>query len=191
MITLTRRHVLATLSGGGAVMLCPALLNAQEVDLSSWAGVPTTEPLGQTSLAQVPAGRAELDISALSAGDVAVIARPDASDTFSSTGMTQYVGVLRRTEEQIAYGAENDRDGTVQDPRYLVVNLVCPHRGKAVGITGDPNRPFACTDRGSRHSSDFSASGQGVGGASEGKDWLSVPEHTLVVNDDRAVLQLA
>ncbi|MEO0637276.1 MAG: hypothetical protein AAFY73_11565 [Pseudomonadota bacterium] len=190
-ITLTRRHVLATLSGGGAVMLCPALLNAQELDLSNWSGASTSVPIGQSSLVEAPAGPAELDVSTLAPGEVAVIARPNSADTFSRTGGMQYVGILRRTDDQLAAVAGNENPGGTQDPRYLVVNLVCPHRGKAVGITGDASRPFACTDRGGRHSSDFTAVGQGAGGASDASDWLSVPDYQIAVTDSGAVVSLA
>ncbi len=180
MHKLTRRHVIATLSSS-AVLLCPAVLNAQTVDVD-WDGIPTTEPIGQTSLMEVGAGPAEVDVTALQPGEVAVIARPSDDEFYTSTGMTQYIGVLRRTATQIAASAETDPDG-LQDPEYLVVNLVCPHRGKAVGITGDEAVPFACTDRGGRHSSNFNASGQGVSGASDASDQMSVPEHTIAAGD--------
>lgn len=189
MQKLTRRHVIATMTSS-AVTLCPAILKAQTTaDLSSWSGTPTTEPIGQDQLITLAAGPAEVDITALGAGEVAVIARPSDSDDHSSTGMTQYVGVLRRTVEQVAYGAANDRDGTVMDENYLVVELTCPHRGKAVGITGDPNAPFACTDRGNRHSSDFDASGMGVAGASKG-DPMVIPAYSIAVGS-KVVLTLA
>ncbi|MEM8554863.1 MAG: hypothetical protein AAGF71_08585 [Pseudomonadota bacterium] len=196
MHTLTRRNVIATLSSS-AVMLCPQILNARSLDLlEEWLDIPTTAPVGQASLVNVAAGPATLDITELGPGEVAVIARPTDDDNYSNTDMVQYVGVMRRTDEQIAYGVENDRAGEVQDPRFYVVNLLCPHRGKAIGITGDINRPFACTDRRGRHASDFSVSGEGVAGASAGEDWLSVPDHTLEIteNDDvisKVVLQLA
>lgn len=191
MNRLTRRHVLTTLTGGGAVMLCPALLNAQDLDLGAWADIPTTTPIGQTSLMSLGEGPATVDISTLAPGEVAVIARPSASDDYAATGMMQYVGVLRRTDAQIAYGVQNDSENMVQDERYLVVELVCPHRGKAVGITGDADRPFACTDRGGRHSSEFSASGQGVAGASDASDWLPVPDYSLEITGEGSAITSA
>ena len=188
MQKVTRRHVIATLSST-TVMLCPALLNAQQVDLD-WGSIPTTAPVGQDMLVEVGAGPAEVDVTALQPGEVAVIARPSDSEIFASTGNTQYVAVMRRTAEQMAFGAENDPAGAVQTPEYYVANLVCPHRGKAVGITGDPNVPFACTDRGSRHSSNFNASGVGVAGASDASDVLSIPEYSISVGD-QVVVSLA
>lgn len=191
MKTLTRRHVLTSLSSAGAVLLCPTLLNAQDIDLSAWSDLPTTQPVGQTSLLELDAGPVEVDITTLQPGEVAVIARPSDSDIHSATDMIQYVAVLRRTEAQIAFGRQDDHDGTVQDVRYLVVDLVCPHRGKAVGVTGDEAVPFACTDRGSRHSSNFSASGQGVSGASDASDWLSVPRHSLDIQGEGSAISSA
>lgn len=176
MHKLTRRHVMATLTSS-AVMLCPAILNAQTVDID-WGDIPTTTPVGQKTLLTVAAGPAEVDVTDLQPGEVAVIARPTDDEAYTATGMTQYIGVLRRTADQIAFGAENDRAGSVQNPEYFVVNLRCTHRGKAIGITGDPDVPFACTDRGARHSSNYNASGHGVSGAGEDED-LSVPEYSI------------
>lgn len=187
MYKLTRRHVIATLSSS-AVMLCPAILNAQTVDVD-WGDIPTTAPVGEKVLFNVDAGPATVDVTELQAGEVAVIARPTTDEAYTATGMTQYVGVLRRTAEQVAFGEANDRNGTVQDPEYFVVNLVCTHRGKAIGITGDPSVPFACTDRGDRHSSNYDASGHGVSGAGEDEN-LSIPEYTITTGD-QVVLALA
>jgi len=184
MQKLSRRHVIATLTSS-SVLLCPALLNAQ-VSLD-WDGIPTDTPMGQDQLITVDAGPAQVDVSDLQAGEVAVIARPNPDAAYTSTGQIQYVAIHHRTDAQVT--AANDRDGTVQDPRYFVVNLVCSHRGKAVGLTGDPDAPFACTDRGSRHSSVYDASGFGVSGASEG-EYLSVPDYTLTT-DDAVILSLA
>lgn len=188
MQRLSRRHVLTTLTGT-AVLLCPALLNAQGSIDADWADVPTTMPIGQDRLMELGAGPAEVDISALAPGEVAVIARPNSADTYSATGSVQYIGVHRRTDGQIAFGASNDRAGTVKDPRFFVADLVCPHRGKAIGFTGDPNMPFACTDRGRRHSSNFNASGMGVGGASDG-DPMAIPAYEIADNGGRIVLRL-
>ena len=188
MHKISRRHVIATLSSS-TVLLCPAILNAQTVSVE-WSGIPTDKPIGQNQLLEVGAGPATVEISALAPGEVAVIARPSDDPNFSSTGMTQYVAVHRRTAEQMAFGAANDRDGTVQDPNYFVANLVCTHRGKAIGLTGDPAAPFACTDRGSRHSSVYDASGFGVSGASEGEA-MSIPDYSLAVAGDTVTLSLA
>ncbi len=188
MHKMTRRNVIATLTSS-TVLLCPALLNAQTDLATDWADIPTTEPLGQDTLISVPAGPATVDITDLEPGQVTVIARPTEDPNYASTGNTQYVAVHRRTEAQVAFGADNDRDGTVQDPAYFVVNLVCTHRGKAIGITDDPAAPFACTDRGSRHSSVYDASGFGVSGASEG-EYLSIPDYTLDTSEP-VVLTLA
>ncbi|MEO1641552.1 MAG: hypothetical protein AAFU41_20170 [Pseudomonadota bacterium] len=187
MHRVSRRHVIATLTSS-TVLLCPAILNAQSVQLD-WDNVPTDTPLGQNQLIEVAAGPATVEISALAPGEVAVIARPTEDPEYSATGMIQYIAVHHRTEAQIAFGAANDRDGTVQDPAYFVVNLVCSHRGKAIGLTGNPDAPFACTDRGSRHSSVFDASGFGVSGASE-DEYLSVPDYTISANGSDVVLTL-
>ena len=189
MHTLTRRHVLATLSGS-AVMLCPAVMNAAIAEVP-WGDIETTTPVGQASTLTLDAGPAEVDVSTLQPGEVAVIARPTTDPNYTNTGMMQYVGVLRRTGEQMTYAEANDAPGTTQDPRYLVVDLLCPHRGKAIGITGDAAFPFACTDRGSRHSSDFDASGKGVAGASAG-DPMIIPSYKInVKGDGTAVVSLA
>lgn len=187
MHTLTRRHVIATLTGS-AVLLCPAILNAQAtpLDLEGWEGIPYDKPLGQAQTIDVDADAAEIEISALQPGEVAVIARPTTNEAYAATGMIQYIAVHHRTADQIA--AAKDRDGTVQDPAYFVVNLLCTHRGKAIGITGNPEAPFACTDRRGRHSSVYDVSGFGVSGASE-DEYLSIPNYTLSVGDN-VVLQL-
>lgn len=175
MQKLTRRHVLVTLSST-TVMLCPRILTAQELELD-WTDVPTTAPIGEDTLLTLAAGPAEVDVSTLQPGEVAVIARPsDDADAHGNTEMTHYIAVMRRTDAQIA--AANDRPGTVQDPNYLVVDLTCPHRGKAIGMTGDAAYPFACTDRRGRHSSVFDTSGNGVSGASA-DEFMTVPNYTL------------
>ncbi len=187
MYKLTRRNVIAIVPSS-TLLLCPAILNAQTVDLD-WDDVPTTEPIGQDKLMTVAAGPASIDVSDLEPGQVAVIARPTEDEAYASTGMTQYVAVHRRTDAQIAFGEANDRPGTVADPAYFVVNLLCTHRGKAIGMTGNPDVPFACTDRRGRHSSNYDASGFGVAGASEG-EYLSIPSYTLT-NGTQVVLELA
>lgn len=176
MYKLTRRNVIAFIPTS-AVLLCPAVLNAQTVDLD-WDDVPTDKPLGEDRLVTLAAGPADIDITDLEPGQVAVLARPTDDAAYSATGMIQYVAVMRRTDAQIAFGASNDPAGAVQDPGYFVVNLLCTHRGKAIGMTGNPDVPFACTDRGGRHSSNYDASGLGVSGASEGERLL-VPDYTL------------
>ncbi|MEL6574118.1 MAG: hypothetical protein AAFQ64_20935 [Pseudomonadota bacterium] len=189
MIVLTRRHVIASLTGT-AVTLCPALLNAQSIPEPEWGDVPYDTPVGEMTLTMLDAGPAEIDASTLQPGEVAVVGRPTTDDNYSSTGMVQYVAIMRRTEAQIAFGAENDRDGTVQDPNYFVVNLLCTHRGKAIGITGNPDAPFACTDRRGRHGSIYNAVGFGVAGASE-DEYLSIPDYALTVDGDQVVVALS
>ena len=189
MQKLTRRHVLTTMTST-TVLLCPAILNAQ-TDLSiEWEGIPDDRPIGEDRLIDVAAGPAEVDVTDLQPGEVAVIARPTDDPEYANTGMIQYIAVHHRTDAQIAFGAANDRDGTFQDPAYFVVNLLCTHRGKAVGLTGNPEAPFACTDRGSRHSSVYNATGFGVSGASE-DEYLSIPDYTSQISDPQVVLQLA
>lgn len=189
MHKMTRRHVITTISSS-AVLLCPALLNAQTNLETDWADIPDDKPIGENRLITVAAGPAEVDVSELQPGEVIIIARPTVDDAFSATGMMQYIAVHRRTAEQIAFGATNDRDGTVQNPEYFVVNLLCSHRGKAIGITGNPDAPFACTDRGARHSSVYDATGFGVSGASEG-EYLSIPEHAITADGGQVVVTLA
>ncbi|MCK0122579.1 hypothetical protein MWU61_18655 [Loktanella sp. F6476L] len=181
MHQLTRRHVIATLTSS-TVLLCPAILNAQTttLELDDWADIPDDTPIGQSQTISVDAGTSEIEISALKPGEVAVIARPTTDEKYTATGMIQYIAVHHRTEDQIT--AADDRDGTIQDPAYFVVNLLCTHKGKAIGITGNPEAPFACTDRGSRHSSVYNVSGFGVSGASE-DEYLSIPDYTLSVGD--------
>ena len=191
MIKLSRRNVIKTIASGGAVTLCPSLLKAQNLNLDAWDDIPTTEPIGQTSLVTLEAAPAEIDISTLAPGEVAVVARPTENVDYSDTGMMQYVGILRRTDAQIAYGNTHDQPGAVQDPRFFVTDLLCPHRGSAIGFTGDENRPFACTDRGRRHRSEFTASGEGVAGASEGEDWLIIPNYTLDLVEDNGAIKSA
>ncbi|SFR61318.1 hypothetical protein SAMN04488005_3256 [Yoonia tamlensis] len=189
MHKMTRRQVIAMIPSS-TVLLCPAILNAQtEID-TDWADIPRDTPIGHNSLIEVPAGPAEIEISALLPGEVTVIARPSEDETYASTGMIQYVAVHHRTAEQIAFGQANDRAGTVQNPAYFVTNLVCSHRGKAVGITGNPSAPFACTDRGGRHSSVYDAAGFGVSGASK-DEYLSIPDYQLSVSGDTVVIALA
>ncbi len=187
MHQLTRRHVIATLSGSVA-LLCPAILNAQVTTVElDWDDIPDNTPIGQNETFTVEAGPAEVDVTALQPGEVAVIARPTTDEKYTATGMMQYVAVHHRTADQIA--AAEDRDGTIQDPAYFVVNLLCTHRGKAIGMTGNPEAPFACTDRRSRHSSVFNVSGFGVSGASK-DEFLSIPDYSLNVGDS-VILQLA
>ena len=188
MIVLTRRHVIASLTGS-AVTLCPALLNAQSIPEPDWGDIPDDTPVGEMTLTMLDAGPAEIDASTLQPGEVAVIGRPTTDEDYSATGMIQYVAIMRRTDAQVAFGAENDRDGTVQDPNYFVVNLLCSHRGKAIGITGNPEAPFACTDRGSRHGSTYNAVGYGIAGASD-KEYLSIPDYALTKSGDQIIVAL-
>lgn len=182
---LTRRHVIASLTSS-TVLLCPAILNAQVVDFE-WQGSPDeSKPIGQDQTINLPAGAGEVDISALQPGEVAVIARPSDDSKHADTNMTQYIAVLHRTVAQMAQG---DSPAAAQDSRYLVADLVCPHRGNAIGMTGIPEMPFACTKVGSRHNGRFNAAGMGVAGATEG-DPMSVPDYTIVVGDT-VVLSLA
>ena len=179
MQKLTRRHVIATITTS-SVLLCPAILNAQVTLDLDWDGIPTDTPVGQDRLITLPAGPAQVDVSDLQPGEVAVIARPSEDEKYSSTGMTQYVAVHRRTDAQIAAA-----DGAA----YFVADLVCTHRGKAIGLTGNLDSPFACTDRRGRHGSVYDSTGRGVAGASEGER-MSTPEHTLSIGD-QVVLSLA
>jgi hypothetical protein len=189
MYKMTRRQVIAMIPAS-TVILCPAILNAQ-VDIDTeWADIPKNAPIGQTNLMEVPAGPVEIDVSALLPGEVTVIARPTEDDAYSSTGMVQYIAIHHRTDAQVSYGAASDREGTIQNPAYFVANLVCSHRGKAIGITGNPEAPFACTDRGGRHGSIYDASGFGVAGASEG-EYLSIPDYQLSVVGGSVVISLA
>ena len=180
MQKLTRRHVIATITTS-SVMLCPAILNAQAALDLEWDDIATDMPTGQDRLITVAAGPAQVDITDLLPGEVAVIARPSEDEKYSSTGMTQYVAVHRRTDAQIATA----EDGAA----YFVANLLCSHRGKAIGLTGNPDAPFACTDRGGKHGSVYDGSGFGISGASEG-EFLSIPDYTLST-DDQVIVTLA
>ncbi|MEO0487020.1 MAG: hypothetical protein AAF092_14040 [Pseudomonadota bacterium] len=180
MYKMTRRNVIATMTGS-AVMLCPAILNAQSLDLD-WGSLPDDTPVGEDMLITLPAGPGEVDVTALEPGEVAIVARPSDDPNFTATGGVHYVAIMRRTAAQVAFGADNDPAGAVQNAEYFVVNLVCSHRGKAIGLTGDPSRPFACLDRRGRHASDYDASGFGVAGASDGES-LSFPSYSIAVGD--------
>ena len=171
MKKISRRHVIVTLASSAA-FLCPAVLNAAtSTDLSSWANIPTDSPAGLTEVLRLGKGPASIDISELKPGDVTVIARPDDSADYAGTGQTQFVAAMRR-----------DKD-------YLIVELTCPHKGKAVGLTGDPKVPFACTKRGRHHSSEFDSNGLGVVGKSSG-DPMIIPEHKLNSSNGKVVLEL-
>ena len=125
MKKISRRHVIVTLAST-ATFLCPAVLNAATTaDLSGWANIPTDIPMGLKQVLRLGNGPASIDISQLKPGDVSVIARPNDRADYAGTGQTQYVAVMRR---------DND---------YLIVELTCPHKGKASGLTGDPKVPFA------------------------------------------------
>ena len=117
-------------------------------------------------------GPASIDISELKPGDVTVIARPNDSEDYAGTGQTQFIAAMRK-----------DKD-------YLIVELTCPHKGKAIGLTGDPNVPFACTKRGRYHSSEFDSNGLGVAGKSSG-DPMIIPKHKLSSSNGKVVLELA
>lgn len=183
MHKLTRRHVLATFAGA-TVTLCPAILNAQSA-LDLWGQeVADTQPFGQKSVIEVGEGAASIDVTDLTPGDVAVISRPTDNFDYERLGFIQHIAVLRRTDAQIAVAPAGD-----QDPRYFVADLLCPHRGFAIGITDNPDMPFACTKRGDRHSSMFDSTGLGVAGKSTG-DPMSVPSYTMdITGDGQAITQ--
>ena len=171
MKKISRRQVIITLASS-ATFLCPAVLNAATTaDLSSWANIPTDSPAGLSQILRLGSGPAKIDISELKAGDVTVISRPNNKADYSGTGQTQFIAAMRR-----------DKD-------YLIVELTCPHKGKAIGLTGDPNVPFACTDRGRYHSSEFDFNGVGVAGKSSG-DPMVVPEHRLTKSNGKVILEL-
>ncbi len=172
MEKITRRHVIVTLASSTA-FICPSVLNAAtNADLSSWDNIPTDSPAGLKQILRLSTGPASVDISELKPGDVTVIARPNNRWDYAATGQTQFIAALCR------------------DTDYLIVELTCPHKGKAIGLTGDPKVPFACTDRGRYHSSEFDANGMGVAGKSSG-DRMIVPEHRLNISNGKVVLELA
>ena len=172
MKKISRRHVIVPLAST-ATFLCPAVLNAATTaDLSSWATIPTDSPAGLSQILRLGTGPASIDISELKPGDVTVIARPDENADYAGTGQTQFVAAMRK-----------DKD-------YLIVELTCPHKGKAVGLTGDPKVPFACTKRGRYHSSEFDSNGLGVAGKSSG-DPMIVPVHKLTGSNGKVILELA
>lgn len=180
MQKLSRRQVIATFSAA-TVTLCPAVLNAA---VYGWPdGYSDTEPQGAASTIEVSAGEA-VDITALEPGEMAVLSRANGAGEFTNTGGVQYVGVLHRTPDQIAAGAGG---AATQDDRYIVVNLVCPHRGYAIGLTDDPSTPFACTRTSGRHGSIFNAGAAAVGGATDEGELLSVPEYMLSVGDTATI----
>ncbi len=172
MKKISRRHVIATLASS-TTFLCPAVLNAAtSADLSGWVDIPTDSPPGLKKVLRLGSGPASIDISELKPGDITVISRPNDSVDYAGTGQIQFVAAMRRIKD------------------YLIVELTCPHKGKAVGLTGDPKVPFACTKRGRYHSSEFDSNGLGVAGKSSG-DPMIVPEHKLTSSDGKVVLQLS
>ena len=171
MKKISRRHVIVTIAST-ATFLCPAVVNAAtSADLSGWANIPTDSPVGVSKILQLGSGPASIDISELKSGDVTVFARPNNKADYAATGQTQFIAALRR-----------DKD-------YLIVELTCPHKGKALGLTGDPKVPFACTDRGRYHSSEFDSNGLGVAGKSSG-DQMIVPEHKLTKSTGKVILEI-
>lgn len=185
MKTITRRNVILTMTGT-AISLCPAVLNAQAAEFDWGEDVPTNTPRGEDQMVMLAVGETDVDISALTPGQVAVVGRPTEDPEYSNTDQIQYVAVLRRTDAQAAQGAP---DAATLDPRFYVANLVCPHRGYAIGMTGLEDAPFACTKRGSRHGSVFNAGGLGVAGKSSG-DLLSVPTYAIAESGGQIVLTL-
>ena len=171
MKKISRRNVIVTLASTAA-FLCPAVLKAATTaDLNSWTNIPTDSPAGLSQILRLDSGPASIDISELKSGDVSVIARPNNKADYAATGQTQFIAALCR---------DND---------YLIVELTCPHKGKAVGLTGDPKVPFACTDRGRYHSSEFDSNGLGVAGKSSG-DQMIVPEHKLTKSTGKVILEI-
>ncbi len=189
MKQVTRRHVVATLSAS-TVLMCPAILSAQDASFDWGEDVPTDVPRNEAQMITLGDGETEVDVTALEPGDVAVVAVPTDDEEYSETQMTQFIGIMRRTDDQIAFAQTNDRPDTVQDIRYFVANLVCPHRGNAIGMTGNPEIPFACTKRGSRHDGVFNAVGLGVTGGPEG-DYMSIPAYQLAVTEADGVISQA
>lgn len=192
MQKLTRRNIITTLTAT-SVLLCPAVLNAHEDEDFSWGpSVDTNKPSGQDRLVMLKDRSEPVDVTDLDLGQVAVVGVPTGHPDYFSTGMVQYVAILRRSPSQIEAAQKSDRTATVEDQRYLVVNLVCPHKGFAIGITPMEDRPFACTKEGKRHHSIFDSSGFGVHGKSSG-EYMSVPKYTLDIEGDvtKAVLTLA
>ena len=133
------------------------------------------------------AGESEVEISALQPGQVAVVGRPSDDGAYTNTGGVRYIAILRRNDAQMAVEAPAI---AVQDPNYFVADLTCPHRGFAIGITGLPDAPFACTKTGSRHKSVFNAGGLGISGASDG-ELMSVPDHTIENSGASVVVRFA
>jgi len=191
MQKLTRRNVLTTLTAS-SILLCPAVLNAHEDEDFSWGpNIDTSKPTGQDKLVMLTDRIEPVDVTELGPGQVAVIGAPTDNPDYFSTGMVQYIAILRRSTNQIETAQKRVQGAMVHDQRYFVVNLVCPHKGLAIGITPMEDRPFACTKEGSRHHSIFDASGFGVHGKSSGKT-MSVPGYTLDIEGDvtKAVLTL-
>ena len=151
----------------------PGRVNAAtSADLSGWANIPTDSRCWGFKNSSTWQWSCYIDISELKPGDVTVIARPNDSEDYAGTGQTQFIAAMRK-----------DKD-------YLIVELTCPHKGKAIGLTGDPNVPFACTKRGRYHSSEFDSNGLGVAGKSSG-DPMIIPKHKLSRSNGKVVLELA
>jgi hypothetical protein len=76
-----------------------------------------------------------------------------------------------------------------RDKDYLIVELLCPHKGKAIGLTGDPKAPFACTKRVKLTRVMLTTFGLGVAGKSSG-DPMIIPKHKLNSSNGKVVLEL-
>ena len=193
MQKLTRRNVITTLTAS-SIILCPAVLNAHDDEDFSWGpSIDTSKPSGQDRLVLLKGRSEPVDISdTLPLDRLQLLAFLRTIKIILAPGWCSMLLFLRRTSSQIEAAKKNDRTGKVKDPRYFVVNLICPHKGFAIGITSMENRPFACTKEGDRHHSIFDSSGFGVHGKSSG-EYMSVPEYTLDIETDntKAVLTLA
>lgn len=189
MKTLTRRHVIASFATAPLV-LCPAVLNAQAADFSWDQAYPDDTPVNADRTLMLDDGEKMVEISGLAEGEVAVLGMPDASGDYGNTGNIRYIAVHRRTADQVAMFSAEDRAGTVQDPAYFIVDLTCPHRGYAIGLTGVAEAPFACLKTGSRHSSVFNGAGFGIAGASE-DEYMTIPDYSLRVTGADVVVTFA
>lgn len=132
VVKITRRHVLKA----GASIGVGCCMSATGVAVAQRRGA---LPTGQSGDILTLDTSVSYDLSAMAPGDM--VAFQDGIN---------FVGVVHRTDAQIeaAQGNESlsaaDDADIVIDPRFLVVNLRCEHRGCQVGYTGEADTMFQC-----------------------------------------------
>jgi len=179
-LIIDRRDVLMTLGAGAAISLCPSILKASAALDFEWErGIDASAPQGQAQTVSLE-GVTSVDVANLQPGDVLVVQRDAAGNAaYENLNFKQNIAILYRTDEQIALAANDESKSPqadadrVTDPRYLVVDLLCPHRDWAVGISPHGELPFNCM----KHNSKFDTSGRAFDGRADNN--LKIPDYTI------------